>query len=134
VIAELTPRINSLEESLLSTRTLAKTGFPHLHRLRGMLGAYGLACVEVAWRKELGDLLHEGAGRLVDSLGTHLEKERERRRGFRNDVLVLLPYEIEGLSEKTEDGENGPSVDLSVVSGDIDLEECNISRTTLPGW
>jgi hypothetical protein len=99
-----------------------------------MLGAYGLACVEVAWRKELGDLLHEGAGRLVDSLGTHLEKERERRRGFRNEVLGLLPYEIEGLSEKTEDGENGPSVDLSVVSGDIDLEECNISRTTLPGW
>lgn len=120
-----------MEESLLSTRTLAKTGFPHLDRLRNMAYAYGMACIEVVWRKELGNLLHGGAAKIIESLGLHLEAERERRRKFKDDILGLLPYEIEALQSKGQEGESGPSVDLSVDSGDIELEDCDFSVTTL---
>lgn len=122
-----------LEESLLSTRTLAKTGFPHLERLRNMTYAYGMACIEIVWRKELGNLLHGGASKIIDSLGVHLEAERERRRKFREDILGLLPYDVEALHNKGEEGELGPSVDLSVDSGDLDLEECDFSLLTVTG-
>jgi len=120
------------EESLLSTRTLAKTGFPHLDRLRNMVYAYGMACIEVVWRKELGGILHGGAGNLIEDLGTHLEDERERRHRFKDEILGLLPYEVEALNTKGET-ELGPSVDLSVDSGDVDLEDSEFTVETLAG-
>jgi len=122
-----------IEDSLLSTRTLAKTGFPHLDRLRNMAYAYGMACIEIVWRKELGALLHGGASGLIDALGTRLEIERERRRKFKDDILGLLPYEIEALQTKGEGGDPGPSVDLSVDSGDLELDDCDFSVSTLMG-
>jgi len=133
VIAELSPQMAVLEESLLSTRTLAKTGFPHLERLRNMVYAYGMACIEVVWRKELGGILHGGAGNLIEDLGTHLEEERERRHRFKDEILGLLPYEVEALNPKAGDTESGPSVDLSVDSGDVDLEDCEFTVETLAG-
>jgi hypothetical protein len=121
-----------LEESLLSTRTLAKTGFPHLDRLRNMVYAYGMACIEVVWRKEVGSILHGGASNLIEDLGTHLEEERARRQKFKEEILGLLPYEVEALNTKG-DAEVGPSVDLSVDSGDVDLEDCEFDMATLTG-
>ena len=68
---------------------------------------------------------------MVDSLGGFLDKERQRRSGVGKEILELLPYEVDALKEKGGEKEVGPGVDLSVLSGDSELEACDFSRQTI---
>ncbi len=125
-ISTLPKLMADLEETLKTTRTAHRTGFPHLARLRNMAMAYGQTCVEVVWRKEMAQTLLQRTGILAEAVAGFLQEETKRRGLFAKTVLELLPpFEAESLGKSEV---FGVSLDLSVRAGIDDLQEWTITR------
>lgn len=129
-IATLPPAMAALEEVLISTRTSAKTGFPHLDRLHNMLFAYGSVCIEVLWRKEISAAILDGASAMVEDWAEFLEKENSRRKTFMHDVLTLLPYEVDLLGKGSK---FVPRLDLSAAGGGEDIADWQMNSDDIEG-
>ncbi len=128
-IASLPPLLSALEDTLVSTRTLAKTGFPHLQRLHNMLFAYGSSCIEVVWRKEVHSLLLRDSGSLAENLAHRLGKELHRREIFEANILGLLPWTIDVLGSKADK----PSLQISTRGGADQLSDWTITIEDVKG-
>lgn len=129
-IASLPPSMASLEELLISTRSQARTGFPHLARLHNMLHAYGAACIEVLWRKKVSSVVLDGAREMAEDVAEWLNREKARRKAFEGEVLTVLPYEIDLLGKAAK---SGPRLELNATGGGEDIAGWQFGDQDLDG-
>lgn len=129
-IASLPPSMATFEELLLSTRTQARTGFPHLARLHDMLHAYGAACIEVLWRKKVSAVMLDGAREMAEEVAEWLNREKARRKTFEGEVLTVLPYEVDLLGKAAK---SGPRLELNAAGGGEDIAGWQFGDEDLQG-